>query len=115
MKFRKWLIGSGACLLIFACALIVVGTHLEAWRRPTREPWSTIDVGERIDTVRRRLGPPVHEYTRESAPEDYYVEGWRRRERPITGSVHIWMGADLILYVWCDADGKVEETFTGSS
>ena len=49
------------------------------------------------------------------AREDYYLEGWARREREITSEVWIYVLGEPVCYVWFDEAGLVEETFVGGS
>ena len=64
----------------------------------------------------RLLGrEPDQVLDRSSAPADYYVEGWSRKERPITNRVLIFMFGEPICYVWIDNDGRVEDYFVGGS
>ncbi len=67
------------------------------------------------DQVLTILGPPFKTYERDSAPEDYYVEGYAKKVRPITGKVFIYIGSEPILYVYFDESHRVEETFIGGS
>lgn len=75
-----------------------------------------LELGLTQDEVRARFGrEPNYAYRAGSAPADYYVEGWARRERPITSSVWIYIEGEPICYVWFDADGRVEDWFVGGS
>ena len=58
---------------------------------------------------------PAFRYERESAPVDYYVSGWARREREISGSVLIFKFGEPICYVWFDLEGRAEDYFVGGS
>lgn len=100
--------------LLLAVGLLLVGYQLAQWRRPTLESWERISPGLSETEVRGLLGKPHREYD-EGAPADYYVSGYARKERRISGKVLIYMGADLVLYVWIDKQGKVEEVFRGGS
>lgn len=94
---------------LLGIALLAVILELKLWRAPTMENWQNVVVGMTQAAVRERLGPPRHEYQRETAPSDYYVSGYGRKERPITNRVLIYLERDLVLYVWIDASGQVEE------
>ncbi len=96
-------------------AFLYVGYEIERFRRPSRTLWSQVSIGDGLDSVRRILGNPAQEYTRDSAPEDYYISGYRRRERAISKRVLIYRGADLVFYVWFDENERVEELFVGGS
>lgn len=58
---------------------------------------------------------PTHVYHRDTAPRDYYVDGWSCRERAITGKVWIFVCGEPICYVWFDRSGVVEDIFVGGS
>ena len=107
-----WLLAGAACLIV---TTVIVGGYLREWRAPTEALWSQVSVGDSEQSVRSALGSPYREYRLESAPPEYYVSGYARRERPITGKVLIYLGADMVFYVWLDRTGYVEETFAGTS
>jgi outer membrane protein assembly factor BamE (lipoprotein component of BamABCDE complex) len=83
--------------------------------REEYERFQSIKVGMTEQEVREKLGTPVHVYDRASAPKDYYVEGWSRKERPITNKVLIYISSEPIAYVYLDDQNKVEEVFVGGS
>ncbi len=74
--------------------------------------WGMILVG--IGFV-QRLGPAQREYHKSNAPDDYRVPGYARPVRDLGIKVLVYLKNDLILYVWIDEDGKVEEVFHGTS
>ena len=80
-----------------------------------REIRSKLSLGLTEAEVRAVLGEPRFEYDQDTAPTEYYVNGWSRRERPITGRVLIFMFGEPICYVWFDETGQVEEYFVGGS
>lgn len=92
-----------------------VGLWLHQWRAPTMRAWNQIAIGQTEVEVRRLIGAPIKEYVRDEAPDDYRIEGYGRPDRSITGKVLIYLATDLVLYVWLDANGRVEETFVASS
>ena len=61
------------------------------------------------------LGQPWKVYHRDTAPKNYYVEGWTYKKRPIKEKVFIYLEGSPILYVYFDKTGKVEYTFIGGS
>jgi hypothetical protein len=65
--------------------------------------------------VRAVLGEPFREHYRDTAPTDYYVNGYRSRERTITGKVLIFKAGEPICYVWFDEVGRVEDYYVGGS
>jgi len=104
-------------LLVFACALACwYLSHWKAdWRNPALSKWSRVHVGDKEARVRALLGKPVFDWSQETAPAEYRISGYRWPERGINGKVLIYMEADLILYIWLDESGAVEEMFTGAS
>jgi hypothetical protein len=78
-------------------------------------PFYSVTVGMTDQEVRSLLGPPDHEYRHDDAPEDYYVEGYSFKRRPIRGSVLIYVGGKGIAYVYLDDGGRVEDVFVGGS
>ncbi len=109
---RKILNGTIA-LGAIAVLAIAVRSQMENWREPTRLHWNTVAIGQDASSVRIALGPPRFSYNADDAPPNYYVDGYARRERPISGRVFIYQQADLICYIWFDQSGLVEEVFIG--
>jgi len=83
--------------------------------REDYEGLRSIKVGMTEQGVIEKLGTPLHVYDKASAPKDYYVEGWSRRERAITHKVLIYIASEPIAYVYLDDQNKVEEVFVGGS
>ncbi len=106
---------SGAALALFLVAFGAVGTALHEFRSSTKHQWDQVAIGDNEEAVKAKLGSPFREYSRDSAPIDYYIPGYRRRERQITNRVLIYMGADMVLYLWIDRNGRVEDMFSGVS
>ena len=79
------------------------------------ERFRTIEVGMTEAEVTSALGAPLKVYFRESAPANYYEEGYAFLERPITHKVFIYIGTEPIAYVYFDDDNRVEEVFVGGS
>jgi len=78
--------------------------------------WAKVKAGDSELRVRELLGEPRYVYESDSSPANYYVEGYGRKERPISGRVLIYFGSfDLILYVYIDPLGRVEEMVTATS
>ncbi|HNQ21799.1 MAG TPA: hypothetical protein PKK06_01765 [Phycisphaerae bacterium] len=94
---------------------IVVAVSLQNLRAPTKARWAQVHIGDTEARVVELLGEPNKQYERDGAPADYYIEGYGRRKRPITAKVLIYLGADMVFYIWLDADGRVEEVFQGVS
>jgi hypothetical protein len=102
-------------ILLFAALLGANCLARRILERPTRQLWANVSIGDPEQSVVFLLGPPFQSYSAENAPQHYYVQGYRRRERPITNRVLIYTRGDLILYVWIDGSGRVEEKFVGGS
>ncbi len=75
-----------------------------------------IEPGMAQRQVMARLGEPAYVYNAGDAPEDYYVLGYTYRRRPISNKVLIYFGGtDLIVYVYIDEAGEVEDVYIGGS
>jgi len=114
-RARSIWLGIATFFLVLLICFCAVGFYLERWRAPTYERWRQIAVGDTEAKVRASLGTPRYEYDAASAPADYYIEGYGKPDRGITGRVLIYLERDLVLYVWIDADGRVEEMMRGVS
>ena len=79
------------------------------------ERFEAVEVGMTEGQVRELLGEPARVYEAETAPEEYYVDGWSYERRPITNKVFIYFSAEPIAYVWFDEENRVEEVFVGGS
>ena len=115
-QWHAWVVAS----LVFVATLS--GVFLSAFyafdqiRRPTLQKWQAVQVGVSEERVRELLGPPRYEYDAATAPEAYYVPGFGRKERTITGKVLIYFGGgDLVLYVYVSPEGRVEETVSAGT
>jgi hypothetical protein len=96
------------------CAGILLYTYsLTQPRGPVLAKWTSIAVGDQEVEVRRRLGQPTYEYSEEPENGNYYVPGYGKHVRPITGKVLIYREFDLVFYVWIDPGGLVEGVFIG--
>jgi len=102
-------------LSVLALLTLMIETLMEDWRSDVRNTWNSVTIGDSEADVIEKLGEPALTYGGETAPADYYVSGWARKERPITGKVCIYMRKDLILYIWLDGEGRVEDMFIGGS
>ncbi len=75
----------------------------------------SVKIGLTEEDVVELLGQPYKVYQATDAPDDYYVEGYSRKERRITGKVFIYIASEPIAYIYFDHDNKVEEVFVGGS
>ena len=96
-------------------SVILVRVELDRFRAPASALWDRVSVGDSESEVRETLGEPYREFSGDSSPEDYYVRGYGRKERAITGKVLVYLSADMLLYVWIDEEGIVEDIFRGVS
>lgn len=121
---RKPLAAALAAILLFLVAALAVG--VVGPRRILRSLVETVisrdyarfravKTGWTEEEVRRRLGPPYRAYDRATAPKDYYVRGWARKERAITNRVLIYMGDEPIAYIYIDGENRVEDVFVVGS
>lgn len=79
------------------------------------ERFRQVEEGMTEEQVRSLLGEPYRQYSRDSAPADYYVDGYSFKRRPITQKVLIYVGTEPIAYIYLDREGRVEEVFIGGS
>jgi outer membrane protein assembly factor BamE (lipoprotein component of BamABCDE complex) len=77
--------------------------------------FESVKVGMSEGDVRRLLGEPSKVYEKATAPENYYIEGYSFKRRPITNKVLIYVASEPIAYVYFDDNDKVEETYVGGS
>ncbi|MFO0973544.1 MAG: hypothetical protein U1A27_08920 [Phycisphaerae bacterium] len=103
-----------AAAVFLACFGIEV-LALREWRAPTLAAWAQVCLGDTADAVVAKLGRPLRDIAAAEAPADYYLSGYGCKRRPITGRVMLYSKADLVLYVWFDRAGRVEDTFMASS
>ena len=102
-------------LTVLSTSVCLSGCERIGPDRDTYEKFGKVKVGMSEAQVRDMLGEPYKEYTRENAPQDYYVEGWEYEQRQIKKKVLIFIEGSPICYVYFDASGKVEHTFVGGS
>jgi hypothetical protein len=94
---------------------LLAGRFLAADEAPTIARWNQIKLGDSMALILKRFGPPTYEYEAKSAPTDYYLSGYQKRERPISNRVLIYVEGDLALYVWIDRLNCVEDMYWGGS
>jgi len=64
------------------------------------------------------LGTPIESYTAAQAPKDFAKNGWggfQGPEREISGEVLIYSPGTVVVYIFLDPQGRVEEYRTGGS
>ena len=114
-RLRKGIVTGLILVGALMAGVFVVGHQLEQWRAPTREKWNRVTQGMEESAVREVLGDPIREFNKTNAPVDYYEPGYGFKKREITGKVLIYLATDLVLYVYLDESGRVEETVIASS
>lgn len=108
-------VGAALGLIALLALFLLVRSVLENWRQPTRRLWAQVRVGDSAEQVERLLGKPLRRHAPTTTQPDYYLSGYAHKRRPITGEVLIYVSRDLVLYVWMNPAGRVEEVFVGSS
>jgi outer membrane protein assembly factor BamE (lipoprotein component of BamABCDE complex) len=98
---------AGVILLSF---LAVRGAFKEEY-----ETFRSVQPGMSEEQVIQLLGKPYKVYEKDTAPKNYYVEGYAFKQRPITNKVYIYVASEPIAYVYFNKDNKVEEIFIGGS
>ena len=107
-------------LVLFVAAIIIAAVFGANWVfdlafRDDYLRLERIHVGMTEADVVAHLGTPYLIYDRATAPDNYYVEGYAYKRRPITNRVLIYLIGVPIAYVYIDDTGHVEEVFIGGS
>lgn len=107
---------TGAVLVVFVGVIVVVA-EIVFWdiAEEKYEKLRGIEIGMSERDVIKKLGSPTMTYTKDSAPKDYYVEGYSKKKREITNKVLIYVLGEPIGYYYIDNDGKVEDRHVGGS
>ncbi len=79
------------------------------------ELFQSVKIGMTEEEVVQLLGQPYKIYHATDAPENYYVDGYGYKERPITNKVFIYIASEPIAYVYFNHNNKVEEVVVGGS
>lgn len=104
-----------ASTILLSCAVLTVSCSPMPAFEEEYERFNSIAVGMTEQEVLERLGSPTLSYLSDDAPEDYYVEGYSFKKRPITHKVLIYVGSEPIAYIYLDKQEKVEDVFVGGS
>lgn len=115
MNWNRKIKGGIIVVILLVASLAITKVWFDDWRHETVEKWKRIRIGDSTTTLVETLGEPKLKFTRDSAPVNYYVDGYARKVRPINGSVSIYLERDLIMYVWLSPDDIVEDVFWGPS
>ena len=109
---KKIVAGIAATVVL---SVLFVGVRFLRRRKPTREIWESVGRGMRESSVRALLGTPSHEYTQVDAPSGHYFANCGQMKLDISGKVLIYLEKDLVLYIYFDTAGRVEETVIASN
>jgi len=77
--------------------------------------YRSIQAGMSEQEVLQRLGRPDKIYYRDTAPKNYYEEGYGYEEREIINKVFIYRDAGLVAYIYFDKNNAVEYVYTRGS
>lgn len=116
-KTFKWLLVSTGVVVAVGLSVMVwlmLGKMDEHYEK-LYEQYRVIKPGMTEEEVVQKLGMPSIVYSRDTAPNNYYVEGWAFKEREITNKLFIYRGGEPIAYIYFDNSGLVEDTFVGGS
>lgn len=108
----KVVVGIG---IVIAIAVLVGSLAIRTTFEEEYEKFRAVKPGMTEEEVVQLLGKPFKVYEKETAPKNYYIEGYAFKERPITSKVYIYVASEPILYVYIDKNKKVEDMFLGGS
>lgn len=111
---RRVIVGAAACLP-GTVTFLAVRTTLDRWRAPAVERRERVSLGISESAVLDLLGPPYRRHDRADGVADYHVSGFARPNRDIAARVLIYMEKDMVLYVYLDHQGRMEDVFIGGS
>jgi hypothetical protein len=105
------------CVALGLAVLHLLARWADRWfNEPYLSRAEAVQRGMTEGQTTERLGEPAYVYEAQIAPQNYYVDGYTYRKRPISNKVLIFFGGgDLIVYVWIDNHGRVEDVFIGGS
>jgi|GEM_PF-3518479 len=109
---KSWIILFGGIAVILVTVALA---YLLFDDKPTRDKWAKIEVGMTEARVVELLGTPRMSLTTSVELQDQYDMGWVCTRQSVTGRVLVYAESMLMLYIWLDADGQVEETCVASS
>ncbi len=99
-----------------AVILVVAGmAYFALYDKPTRDKWAKIEVGMTEARVVELLGTPRMVLKTGVELQDQYEMGWVCVRQSVTGKVLVYAESMLMLYIWLDSDGQVQETCVASS
>lgn len=108
-------------ILVFSISLLSVLIIMHIWaQRPYKEIVEVVKSLQTEKQVVEAFGKPYKTVHRGS--KDYYIKGYSFKHREIGNRVLIYfpdnptdMVADIIMYVYIDNEGRVEDYFVGGS
>jgi len=102
-------------LIILAVLLIYILIKSKERVFPKYKEYREIKIGMTQNEVENRLGQPYKVYLKDSAPEDYYIDGYSYNKRDITNKLYIYIDGEPIAYIYFDNYNKVEYVYVGGS
>jgi hypothetical protein len=109
-------IGIPVVLILFIIGLVdIAGVEYLVNEMPK---YNQVKAGMSREQTIKLLGTPIESYTAAQSPKDFAKTDWggyQAPEREISGEVLIYSSGDIVVYVFLDPQGKVEEFRTGSS
>ena len=113
-KFKSILFFIFLCFLVFTIFKLFANYNAEIlW--PNYKEFNTIKIGMSQTQVEEILGKPYKVYYKNSAPENYYIDGRNYRKRDITNKVYIYLKEEPIAYIYFDQSNRVEYVYVGGS
>ena len=82
---------------------------------PMYKEYRKIKVGMTQDEVENILGEPYKIYFKDTAPKDYYIDGYYYKKRYIKNKVFIYIDGEPISYIYFNDDDNVEYVYIGGS
>jgi outer membrane protein assembly factor BamE (lipoprotein component of BamABCDE complex) len=107
-RLAFWFAAGFGIMLAIALALSI---YAYRWKNASPEyiKAKQIKIGMDEKEVYKLLGQPFKIYEKETAPENYYLEGYAIRKRRITNRVLLYgVGPDEVWYIYIDRQNRVE-------
>ena len=114
LKKRTYRILTGLVAATILLGLLANVVYRKAFEEEY-ERFRQVQIGMTETEVVALLGDPQRVFIKDTAPENYYVDGYSFKKRLITGKVLIYVGAEPIAYVYLDNKSVVEYVFIGGS
>ena len=82
---------------------------------PMYKEYRKIEIGMTQNEVEAKLGEPYKIYFKDTAPNNYYIDGYNYKKRDITNKVFIYIDGEPIAYIYFDNANIVEDVYVGGS